>query len=102
MHQRRTDNTQRHAHGLLRRSRLALSLSRILHVLRQSFWCRLDGYVMYGKWESLNFRSILDACNGHFGPVPAISEYGIIAIVVKPTTITQLTHHLFSLAGMDL
>jgi len=37
----------------------------------------LDGYVMYGKWESSDTAPELDACNGHTGPVPADTTYGI-------------------------
>lgn len=39
----------------------------------------LDGYVVYGKWEGSEKAPTLDACNGHTGPVPADSTYGITA-----------------------
>lgn len=36
---------------------------------------------MYGLWDATDTRAkaSLDACNGHFGPVPANAEYGIVA-----------------------
>ncbi len=41
----------------------------------------LDGHVIYGLWEEDGKKagSLLDACNGHTGPVPENTEYGIMA-----------------------
>ena len=41
----------------------------------------LDGHVIYGLWEEdgKKAESLLDACNGHIGPVPENTEYGIMA-----------------------
>lgn len=42
----------------------------------------MDGRGLYGKWEGAGQLPVLDACGGHFGPVPAVSlptnanEYG--------------------------
>jgi len=43
----------------------------------------LDGHVLYGLWEADGAKAEatgeLDACNGHVGPVPANTEFGISA-----------------------
>ena len=39
----------------------------------------LDGYVVYGLWESAGTKPVLDACNGHIGEVPTNAEFGISA-----------------------
>jgi len=42
----------------------------------------MDGRGLYGKWEGAGLLPVLDACGGHYGPVPAVSlptnanEYG--------------------------
>jgi len=37
----------------------------------------LDGYGVYGVWEDDGEFPALDACNGHYGTVPANSTFGI-------------------------
>jgi hypothetical protein len=37
----------------------------------------LDGVGLYGKWEGGGAAPVLDACNGHTGPVPANAAYGV-------------------------
>ena len=36
----------------------------------------LDGRGMYGRYESTRTLPVLDACNGHWGPVPAYKDKG--------------------------
>ena len=37
----------------------------------------LDGVGLYGRWEGAGLAPVLDACNGHVGPVPADGVYGV-------------------------
>ena len=39
----------------------------------------LDGVGLYGAWEGAGQAPVLDACNGHLGPVPADATYGVPA-----------------------
>ena len=37
-----------------------------------------DGRGLYGRWESAGtLPTDLDACNGHYGPVPAVTIAGV-------------------------
>jgi len=42
----------------------------------------LDGHGMYGYYEDTDKKPVLDACNGHIGPLPANSELGVAASTV--------------------
>jgi hypothetical protein len=37
----------------------------------------LDGVGLYGMWEGGGAAPVLDACNGHTGPVPGDAAYGV-------------------------